>query len=205
MRSMRRFGSFALVIASFSFSGVAGAGPQDSVPAKRLFGYQDLQTGIFHALPHPDATAASTVVTGEYEITFLVTIKSAFPKGTDIGCEADIEEDSSATLDVSPYEVDKNFTEVGTASVVPGTATSVECVVKIPYSWLIPTSSATEKFTTTISGSYTVYAFNPSGTGTGIITSILQEGYRSSSSNLAVPAALSKSGTITTLTVDATL
>src|SRR5580658_4413553 len=68
MRSMRRFGSFALVIASFSFSGVAGAGPQDSVPAKRLFGYQDLQTGIFYVLPHPAATAASTVVTGEYEI-----------------------------------------------------------------------------------------------------------------------------------------
>jgi len=202
---MRRFGSFALVIASFSFSGVAGAGPQDSLAGKRLFGYQDLQTGAFHALPHPDAAAASSVVTGEYEIIFVVTIKSAFPKGTDIGCEADIEEDSSATIDVSPYEVDKNYTEVGTASVPAGTASSVECVVKIPYSWAIPASSATEKFTTTISGSYSVYAFNPSGTGTGIINSILQEGYRSSSSALAVPAGLSKSGTVTTLTVDATL
>lgn len=204
MRSMRRFGSFALVIASFSFSGVAGAGPQDSA-AKRLFGYQDLQTGTFHALPHPDAAATSTVVTGEYEITFVVTLKSAFPKGTDIGCEADIEEDSSATIEVSPYEVDKSFTEVGTASVPAGAATSVECVVKIPFSWLIPTSSATEKFTTTVSGSYSVYAFNPSGTGTGVINSILQEGYRSSSSTLAVPVGLSKSGTIYTLTVDATL
>ena len=202
MRSMRRFGSFALVIASFSFSGVAGAGPQDSVAAKRLFGFQDLQTGTFHALPHPDATAASTVVTGEYAITFLVTIKSTFPKGTDLGCEADIEEDSSATLDVSPYEVDKSFTEVGTASVA-ATASLVECVVKIPYSWLIPTSSATEKFTTSISGSYTVYAFNPSATGT--VYSILQEGYRSSSSTLAIPAVLSKNGTITALTVEATL
>jgi len=204
MRSMRRFGSFALVIVSFSFSGVAGAGPQDS-PAKRLFGYQDLQTGAFHALPHPEAATASTVVTGEYEIIFIVTIRSSFPKGTDIGCEADIEEDSSATLDVSPYEIDKGFSEVGSASVAPGTASSVECVVRIPYSWLIPTSTATEKFTTTVSGSYTVYAFNPSGTGTGIINSILEEGYRSSSSTLAIPAALSKTGSITSLTVDATL
>jgi hypothetical protein len=205
MRSMRQFGSFALVIASIGFSGIAGAGPQDSAPARRLFGFQDLQTGAFHALPHPDAALPSTVVTGEYEIIYVVTLKSAFPKGTYIGCEADIEEDSSATIDAYPYELDKSYSEVGTASVAAGTAGSVECVVKIPYSWLIPISSATEKFTTTISGSYSVYAFNPSGTGTGIINDILSEGYRSTSSSLPVPATLLKTGTGTTITVDATL
>ena len=71
----------------------------------------------------------------------------------------------------------------------------------MPYSWVIPAASKTSKVTSTVSGSYTVSAYNPSTT----ITVSTIEGLRSVSSALAIPGTVPKDGALTSVTVNATL
>lgn len=185
--------------------GIALAGPASCVAQsaqttqqKKVFGYQDPQTGVFHPLARavPQATTITPTI-GKYEVTFSITIDSTFPKGATLLCNVDILETS---VTVSPAAV-STYEETASASLTVSGKTAT-CTVAIPYSWVIPASTAKSPVETTVSGSYSVFVFNASGT---TITSATLEGLRSTSSSLPIPTTVPKDGATTTASVDATL
>jgi hypothetical protein len=170
---------------------------------KRIYGYQDLATGTFHPMVRavPDA-ASVTPTTGKYEVSFAVTIESSFARGAVIGCEVAISELTTVVTATPPYESGISYTEIATGSVAAGAAgTKATCTVSLPYSWVIPAATKTSKVTSTITGSYTVSAYNPTAT----LTVATLEGLREVESQLPIPATVPKDGATTSAIVDVTL
>jgi hypothetical protein len=117
-----------------------------------------------------------------------------------IGCEIVITNANAIVTATPPYDAYIDYEEIATGS-VSATGTHATCTASMPYSWVIPVASKTTKVASTVTGSYSVSAYNPSTT----ITVSTIEGLRSVSSSLAIPATVPKDGTTTSLTVDATL
>lgn len=195
--------AFTLTLA-FTVSSSATA-QSESTQHRKIFGYQDVETGDFHPLPRvdPEVTGAASPTTGSYQVTFNITLKSSFPSGTRIGCEIVVDETSLVTVTTPvPSTSLSSYTETAESTVAAGAAGSkVTCVADLPYSWIIPASAGGTTVRTTVGGSYSVSAIYASGTGT--TTATVKE--RSSSSQLAISTKVPATGSTTSLTVNATL
>jgi hypothetical protein len=167
---------------------------------KRIFGYQDAHTGVFHPVRRvaPDTTITPT--TGKYEITYSITVESTFPKGATITCAATI---SETTISESGTGGVAEHTEQASASVpAPAAGGKTTCTVVIPYSWVIPASTKTAPVVSEVGGEYTVTAYNPPST---TVSEASVEGLRTSESELPIPATVPASAAVTSVTVDVTI
>ncbi|MGB6690297.1 MAG: hypothetical protein WBE76_20885 [Terracidiphilus sp.] len=199
---MRKFpaAAIAAITLGLTFAGSTLAVAQlGSAQHKKTIGYQD-ENGVFHPLAHAIPDAATPPTIGKYEVTFEITLASTFPKGAVIGCEIVIDNFNELVTTTAPFEATIDYEEIATGS-VSATGPHATCTASMPYSWAIPAAPKGGKLTSTVSGSYTVSAYNPSTT----ITVSTIEGLRSVSSSLAIPAKVPKDGTTTPVTVDATL
>ena len=151
---MGKFAHLAVLAIGIACTG-AFAAAQDVAPQhKKIFGYQD-ENGAFHA-PHalPDA-ATSETLTGWLQVTFTITVRSTFPKGYVLFCNADfITSSVNEAAPTNPVE----YEEDGASS-----TTTTTCTVKIPYSWVVTPASKT--VLNSLSGTYEVFAINPTATG----------------------------------------
>jgi hypothetical protein len=135
-----------VVIAMVGLSLAASAAMAQSDEAvsgsqKKVFGYQDPKTGVFHQLGNrevlePDVTTAPT--TGTVDVVVTITLKTALPKGGSIVCDASLiaSSISETTASVATYE--EALAEVATVS-----GSTATCTIKIPYSWALPAASTT--------------------------------------------------------------
>ncbi len=117
---------------------------------KKIFGYQDPKTGVFHPLSRvePETTPAPPF-TGTYEVAITITLKTPVPAGYSVYCTTSI--NASAINDSTAAEVDFEEDAYSLAKVTGSTAT---CTVNTPYSWVIPQATTTE--TDSLAGTYTV-------------------------------------------------
>lgn len=182
----------------------ASASAQTATPLqhKKIFGFQDPQTGVFHPMVHPMPNVATTPTTGKYEVTFDINLVSSLPAGTELACEVYIEEVSELVV-TTPTTSDTEvayYEEFATGTVAAGSAGSkVTCTVAMPYSWAIPAAPKTGgKVESAVYGGYYVYAYNPSAT----VDVTLREVY---GPLFLLPSAVPADASTTSLTVDATL
>ena len=183
-----------------------------STPHRNVFGYQDLETGEFHPIPHVRPETTTPPITGKYELTFVVTLEDALPAGATVSCSATIIEitqiQTTVTTPPSVTYSSVDYSELGSGTVAASTTagSKVNCTVPISYSWNIPAASHTSTTTvvvkSTVAGSYSVTAY-PAATST--VSELVLRPIRTSSSDLAIPATVATNGTTTNLTVDATL
>ncbi len=161
---------------------------------KKVFGYRDAQTGVFHPLGHtaPDSSIAPT--TGTIEVTFNITVKSTFPKGSSIACVADISEQSTNSA-LPPGQEELNYYDEQAFGVVALNGSTATCTLTIPYSWIVPTPSPTVE--TWLNLGYCVTAF--AGTANNQTMS------RSSQSDIPVTNSIPASGTTSRYTVNVVL
>lgn len=167
--------------------------PKLPAPHRKVFGYQDVKTGVFHPMNkiEPDVTTAPT--TGTIELTITVTLKTTVPTGGSVYCSTELDATSQddATFSIVDY-IETSF------SVAKVTGTTATCTVTTPYSWIIPKASATQ--TNALTGVYTVGILPPATT-----TSVIEEeDYRTSTGpfgGTTIPA----TGAITKYTLSATL
>jgi len=159
-----RFSTLAAIAAvtlgvTLAGSAVAPAQSDDpSTPHRRVFGYQDAQTGEFRPLGRVDPELANTTspTTGTFQLAITIKIASSFPTGTAraIICGANVTENSTSLTTFSSAA----FYEETASSYATVSGSTATCTVNIPYSWVVPAPSATVM--TTIAGSYTVEVAN---------------------------------------------
>ena len=82
---MRNF-SIAMGVLALGAMLSGSAFAQSDSGHKKVLGYQDAETGEFRPLEKivPDVTTAPT--TGEFEVTFTITLKSTVPTGGSVLC-----------------------------------------------------------------------------------------------------------------------
>jgi hypothetical protein len=163
---------------------------QQAAAPHGIRGYLDPQTGVFHALPHPELEddaqpLVTSTFTGKFVVNFTITVDSVIASTTKIGCNVTADTDDAAT---------GNFIseQAGTA-VTRGSATTVACSVTIPYAWKLGSST-----TDMVSLTYTITS------PTEISTAASEYPLRISSQSIGtikVPA----NGATTTETVTATI
>lgn len=130
--------------------------PRSTSLRDAVFGYQDLQTGAFHAIPQvaPDYTQPGwpPAVNGTITTTFTVALKTAIPDGDVVECEV--------TLKPEYYNTNGNVSYTDSAfaqgTVNGSTAT---CVVKVPFFWSFPSPGGDDQ--ESLTGSYSVAIANP--------------------------------------------
>ncbi len=190
--------AFAALTLSVALAGSAMAAAQTDVfPThhKKVYGYQDPDTGVFHAVKRalPD-TAATTTLAGTLEVTFNLTIQSTFPSGTKIYCEAIFEVSSEVISGTTVAAADYGESAIGTAS-------ANKCTVKIPYSWVLPAAGATAVSANSLSGTYVV----GTGISLGEITAGATVVEREVDGAIVSTKVLPAHGAITSYTIAATL
>lgn len=163
---------------------------QNTAAPHGVRGYLDPQTGVFHALLHPELQddaepPAVTTFGGKIVVNFTITVDSTIASTNKIGCNvsADLEDASTGNF----------ITEQAGTAVTRGSGTTVACSVTIPYSWKLGSSS-----TDMVSITYTITS------PTEISTPTAEYPLRISSQSIAtikVPA----NGATTTETVTATI
>jgi hypothetical protein len=168
-------------------------GPKPQAPNRKVFGYQDAKTGVFHPMLkiEPDLTTAPT--TGTIELTITITLKTPVPTGGSVYCSTEL--DASSESETTFTGLDYIETSFSVAKVTGSTAT---CTVTTPYSWILPKASTTQ--TNALSAVYTVGIYPPTATPTVVD----EENYRTSTGpfgGTTIPA----TGAITKYTVSATL
>lgn len=108
---------------------------------RKIFGYQDAQTGAFHPVPFDSGPVsnASTALNGTLKVTLNITVKSTWPAGTarTIVCSANFFE-TSLTQTGGSSTYDEEASRYATATATAGVYT---CTMTIPYSWLIPSGA----------------------------------------------------------------
>lgn len=192
---MRNFSVAMSVLAlGAMLSGTAMAGAQSDGGHKKVLGYQDTETGEFRPLEKivPDVTTPAT--TGEFEVTFTITLKSAVPTGGSVLC--------STNFVVSSVSVTTGAATTYTESayaVAKVTGTTATCTVNTPYSWLLPAASSTTE--TTLVGEHTASILGAPSTTVNLST---VEG-RSSSSAFVSTKTAPATGSITKYAVAVTL
>jgi hypothetical protein len=162
---------------------------------KKVFGYQDTQTGTFHPLVHAEPETTPAPITGKYVLTFTITIASTFPAKSVIVCAADIL--AASINDTTGAGV--TYEEIATTDVTLA-GTTATCKVTVPYSWAIPAASGSVQ--NQVSGTYSVTVLDPATTS---ITLASVEGLRSSTGDLLIPTTVPAHGATTSETVDVTL
>jgi hypothetical protein len=142
--------SFVLAIVTILVSGALLHG--QTTTGKKLFGYQD-SSGGFHPMltAVPDATTTPATA-GTIQLTLTITVKSTFPSGTTRTIVCGI------GVDVTGMTASGGMTsymEAANANAT-GSGTAYTCTLKIPYSWIIPTTVIQKS----LLGSYTVQVNN---------------------------------------------
>jgi hypothetical protein len=186
------FAAIAVVSLAATFSGSIAASAQsdESTPHKKIFGYQDAETGTFHAMNHVVAEAATTPITGTIELTIDITLKTALPTGGTILCSASLTASSTVlTTGMS------TFYEEEASSVATASGSTHTCTVNVPYSWLLAAPSST--VSNSLVGDYAVEMANLTGKLPALV--------RSSSSTFLNVTKIPATGTITKATVNVTL
>ncbi len=107
--------------------------------AGKVFGYMDASSGEFSPLKQVTPDAATPAVTGTYEVTATITLKTPVPKGYGVYCFTEIA--STAGIDSETGGLIFSETALSTAKVTGSTAS---CTVNTPYAWPIPKSDLTD-------------------------------------------------------------
>jgi len=173
-------------------SALLAAQASDTQSNKKVYGYQDPQTGTFHALPTEAPTeATSTPLTGTFKVVLNITVKSTWPTGTarTIVCSADFDQ-----ISISGAAVSTPYIEEASRYATAATSGGYTCTLTIPYSWLI-SSTAIQK---TLTGSYSVGVQNTAVTAGPAIL-------RLSSGPIVSTTTLPATGTTTTYTIAVTI
>jgi hypothetical protein len=159
---LSRFYVVALLVLGLTASTSAFAQSQTH---KKVFGFQDPETGEFHAFNYhsgvvPDVTTTTPTV-GQITINVTITLKTAVPTGFKVLCGANLSVTSVATnpVNINIYEEEAN----DYATVSGSTAT---CKVVIPYSWLLQASTTTDPVSNSLGGDLTVEIGDPTATTT---------------------------------------
>jgi hypothetical protein len=190
----------AIALGALGGSAIAHAQTTNAPFQKKVFGFQDSRTGVFHPLGHsPDLSenaAATTTYSGTIEVTATITLKTALPKGDlvacNVGATASSENETNPLLPTIYY--DESATS--TASVSGSTAT---CKVNIPYSWVLPSPSTT--VSDSLDGTLIVVMYSPTAT---TITSQLGELAREHTQPITINGGSPGDGTLS-VTVAATI
>jgi hypothetical protein len=190
-----RFHSIAAIAAitlGITLSGPASASAQsdESSYHKKVFGYQDPQTGAFHPLEQFVPEVTPTATTGTIELTIVINLKTPLPKGGSIICNSDV---SVSSINLSTDQVTSWGETASTVAAASGA--SHTCTVNIPYSWTIPASSSVIQ--NQLTGEYLVEMTDAAGVLPGIV--------RTSSSQFVSLKKIPSTGTISKYTVDVTL
>jgi hypothetical protein len=187
--------AIAALSAGVILSGSASASAQSDAPAphKKVFGYQDAETGAFHPMTQvePDVTAAP--LTGEFEVTITITLKTAVPAGGSVVCSTDI----SATSANEITDAGQTYEE-GAYAVAKVSGSTATCTVDTPYSWLVSAASST--VLDELDGSYTV-SILPAATTTNVV----ELNGRTSTSTFVSAMKFPTTGAITKYAIKATL
>jgi len=175
-------------------SGSVMAQGQSEAGHKRVLGYQDPETGEFRPLEKlvPEVTTPAT--TGEFEVTFIITLKSTVPTGGSVLCSTNFTVSSvSLTTGTGTSYVETSY------AVAKVTGTTATCTVYTPYSWMLPAASTTTE--TTLVGGYSASILGAPSTTVNLST---VEG-RSSTSEFLSSKTISATGSITKYAVAVTL
>jgi hypothetical protein len=154
MRTRTLIMSIALaVLPLVSGSSLVQAQMQNSLHGKKIFGYQDSATGVFHPLPAevPDASTTAPI-TGTLKVVLNITVKSAWPTGTTrmIICDSDFFVTAVTATGTATSYTESSF------RYATGSGTAFTCTMTIPYSWVIPTTAISKS----LAGSYGVSVDN---------------------------------------------
>ncbi len=153
----------AIALGALGGSAIAHAQTANAPFQKKILGFQDPRSGVFHPLGHsPDLSEnpaiATTTYSGTIEATVTITLKTALPKGDSVACSVGaIASSDSETDPIADVVYDESASSL--ASVSGSTAT---CKVSIPYSWLLLTPSAT--VLNSLDGSLDVIMYSPTAT-----------------------------------------
>ncbi len=187
--------ALAAITLGFALSGsVAGFAQADpSVSHKKVFGYQD-GAGVFHGLNHAVPEATTAPLTGTFEVTITITLKTAVPTGGSVICTTSLvaSQTSETTGTSTTYDEEA-------VSVAKVTGTTATCTVNTPYSWAFGAKTATEL--ETLAGSYTV-SIEPAPSTTINYASVFG---RSSTSDFVDATTFPATGAITKYAINATL
>ncbi len=140
----KHFNALVAVIALALLGGSVLASAQTANPLspRRVFGFQDSKTGVFHPLGNSaditDAAAATTTYAGTIEATVTITLKTALPTGDKVACtvtaDASSENETAGTI----FDYDESASSIATVS-----GSTATCKVNIPFSWVLFTPSTT--------------------------------------------------------------
>jgi hypothetical protein len=183
--------SVVALLTLLSGSALLQAQAPDTQSNKKVYGYQDPQSGTFRALPTEAPTeGTSTPLTGTLKVVLNITVKSTWPAGTarTIVCSADFDQISiTGTAVTTPYI--EEVSRYATAA-----TSGYTCTLTIPYSWLIPTTAIQK----TLTGSYSVGVQNTAvAAGPPIL--------RLSNGPIVSTTTLPATGTTTTYTIAVTI
>jgi len=120
---------------------------------KKVFGYQDPETGAFKPLNQAMPEASTQATTGTVELILSISLKTALPKGGAIVCSADV---TAASENTSTFAVSSWSEQASTVATVSGSTAT--CTVNVPYSWPIPAASAS--VVNILEGAYSVQMYN---------------------------------------------
>lgn len=161
---------------------------------QKTFGYQDEQ-GVFHAFQVVPDTVTKTDYTGTIDVTIHITVKSTFVSGTTIACGSDVTPSSEDAT--NPY-LGIGYDEWVFADAT-GSGSSYTCTLKLPYSWYLLTPGT--GIQNSMSVGYDVMAIGASGS----VVSLINQGYRETSSTVVQSAPIPAIGATTSYTVYATI
>jgi hypothetical protein len=159
----------AIALGALGGSAIAHAQTANAPFQKKVFGFQDSRTGVFHPLGQsPDLSenpAATTTYSGTIEVTVTITLKTALPKGDSVACSVDAIAISESETTAASVTYDEIATSVATVS-----GSTATCKVNIPYSWVLLTPSTT--VIDSLDGSLDVIMYSPTAT---TLTTILED------------------------------
>jgi hypothetical protein len=163
---------------------------QANTNAKRILGYQDPETGVFHPLLRavPDVTTPPT--TGTFKVTLNITVKSAFPTGTTRTILCNTFFDVTA---IDQTDAISSYSESAYKDATGGSG-AFTCTLTIPYSWVLPTTTLQK----TLTGEYQVTVTNSTATAGPAILRLSTGDFLSTST---IPA----NGSTSSFTVNVTI
>lgn len=150
---MRTYSLVAAAALALSLASIASA-QTTSTHHKKIFGYQDAETGVFHPATavEPDTTVPPH--TGTIEVTITTTLKTTVPAGGHVYCGTSIDA-TSESINLTTDAFSLSDWEEESYSLATVTGSTATCTVTTPYSWNLPTATP-PTVTNSISGTYTV-------------------------------------------------
>jgi hypothetical protein len=160
--SLSTFAAMTLLLSLGGATSAAAQSNDNEAFHKRVLGYQDAETGVFHPVTRIEPEASSPATTGTIQVTLTITLKTALPKGGNIVCGADL---TAMSMNLTAGTV-SDWSEMANSAATTGGSTAT-CTVNVPYSWVIPAKSST--VTNSVTGTYSVTMNNASGASPSLI------------------------------------